>query len=231
MTRHRRPLAQQRVLITAGPTWEPIDPVRFLANRSSGRLGYALAEAARKAGARVTLVSGPVALAAPRGVRFVPVTTAREMYRTTLAAAKDADLLICAAAVADWRPARVARRKMKKTSLVAGRWSLATMRTIRLIPNPDILAALGRRKRRDQYLVGFALESERLLENAGKKFRDKRCDCIVANPVSALDSPRHAATVLTRDGHTTRFRAMPKPRLARTLIALFATQLSGTITS
>ncbi|MBI2345647.1 MAG: phosphopantothenoylcysteine decarboxylase [Deltaproteobacteria bacterium] len=185
-------------------------PKRFLSNRSSGRLGYALAKAARTEGARVTLVSGPVALRPPKDVSMIPVVSAREMYRATLAHARRADIIICAAAVADWRPLGIAGRKIKKEK----------RSVLELAKNPDILATIGKRKRKGQYIVGFALESERLLENAWKKLRHKHCDCIIANPVPAISAARHQATLLFRTGQAIKLPPLPKPILARRILQL-----------
>lgn len=205
-----------------------IDPVRFLSNRSSGRLGYELAKAARRAGACVTLVSGPTALKPPPGVRLVPVVSARAMYRATLANAQQADVIICAAAVADWRPRFASRRKIKKVLCsrfeVRGSKFNLEHRTshiaLELVPNPDILATLGRRKRRGQYLVGFALESERLLENAWAKLRHKRCDCVIANPVPSIGAAKHRATLLFRNGRAERLPPLSKRVLAQRIIRI-----------
>ena len=170
-------LAGRTVLVTAGPTVEPIDAVRYISNYSSGKMGYAIAEAAAAAGARVVLVSGPVALAAPAGVEVVPVKTARDM----LAAASDvfpaADAAIFAAAVADLRPANPADRKLKK-----GRDD-AALANVPLTENPDILATLAAGKRADQYVVGFAAETNDVLMNAHAKLVKKNADMIVANQV------------------------------------------------
>ncbi len=203
-----------RMLITAGPTREPLDPVRFLSNRSSGRMGYALAEAARAAGHRVTLISGPVVLEVPRGVRRLSVETAEEMRRVVLREAKRADLVVMAAAVADYRPVRVAPRKMKKG---------AAQQVLRLERTPDILAELGRRRRPSQILAGFAAETDHLLLHARAKLRAKNLDFIVANRVGRSDagfeSPNNRATLLDRAGGTRRFPLMTKKQLARRLLA------------
>lgn len=210
MRRTKRPaLAGTRILITAGPTVEPIDPVRFISNRSSGRLGYALARVARDRGARVTLVSGPTALPPPHGVRFVGITTARQMHRVCLRAAMRADLILMCAAVADYRPRATLRHKIKKHGT----------RTLRLtlVPNPDILADLGRRKRRGQVLVGFALETRGLLRHARKKLRAKRCDLIVANTADAIAGTHQRAVLLTPH-HTTHLPPLTKTALARRIL-------------
>jgi len=171
------PLAGKTALVTSGPTYEPIDPVRFIGNRSSGKQGHAIAAALAGLGATVTLVSGPVALADPAGVKVVRVETAREMQEACLAALP-ADIAVCAAAVADWRAAEVAPEKLKKK---AG----AEPPSLTLTQNPDILAGLGALgERRPRLLVGFAAETEKLIEHAKAKLASKKCDLIVANDVS-----------------------------------------------
>lgn len=171
------PLSGKSVLITAGPTHEPIDPVRYIANRSSGKQGYALAEMAASLGADVTLVSGPTKLSPPTGVRFIEIETAREMRDATLANLP-ADIAICAAAVADWRVKKSAGQKMKK--------SKDGLPVLDLAENPDILATLSDLKdNRPHLLIGFAAETETVIEHAKKKLKKKGCDWIVANDVSA----------------------------------------------
>jgi phosphopantothenoylcysteine decarboxylase/phosphopantothenate--cysteine ligase len=170
------PLSGKSVLITAGPTHEPIDPVRYIANRSSGKQGYALAEMAASLGADVTLVSGPTKLSPPTGVRFIEIETAREMRDATLANLP-ADIAICAAAVADWRVKKSAGQKMKK--------SKDGLPVLDLAENPDILATLSDLKdNRPHLLIGFAAETETVIEHAKKKLKKKGCDWIVANDVS-----------------------------------------------
>jgi phosphopantothenoylcysteine decarboxylase/phosphopantothenate--cysteine ligase len=169
-----------KVLVTAGPTVEPVDPVRYISNRSSGKMGYALARAARRRGAAVILVSGPVALKPPLGVKLLNVKTAREMREAVLENRPDCQVIIKAAAVSDYRPVKAFDQKMKKGP--------ATM-TIALEKNPDILAELGRTKNDfPGVLVGFAAETEDLLVNAGEKLRNKALDMIVANDVSRDDA-------------------------------------------
>lgn len=170
-------LAGRTVLVTAGPTVEPIDSVRYISNYSSGKMGYAIAEAAAAAGARVVLVSGPVALAAPAGVEVVPVKTARDMLAAAASVFPAADAAIFAAAVADLRPANPADRKLKK-----GRDD-AALANVPLTENPDILATLAAGKRPDQYVVGFAAETNDVLMNAHAKLTKKNADMIVANQV------------------------------------------------
>jgi phosphopantothenoylcysteine decarboxylase / phosphopantothenate---cysteine ligase len=172
------PLAGRRVLITSGPTQEPIDPVRYIANRSSGKQGHALARASAALGAEVTLVSGPVTLADPEGVRVVKVETAHEMLEATLDALP-ADIAICAAAVADWRAADEATHKLKKQNQAAET-------ILKLVQNPDILATVaGLGAGRPCLVIGFAAETENLIANATAKRRAKGADWIVANDVWA----------------------------------------------
>ena len=186
-------LAGKHVLVTAGPTRERVDPVRFLSNRSSGKMGYAIAEAAARRGARVTLVSGPVALERPRGVETVPVTSTLDLYREVTERAKSADLVIQAAAPADFRPLEAARHKIKKTG---------EGMTLQLTPNPDVAAQLGRDKHEGQVLVAFAAETDDLIANARKKLDKKNADMVVANDVTqpgagfAVDTNR--VTLVTR---------------------------------
>ena len=168
-------LAGKHVLVTAGPTREMVDPVRFLSNRSSGKMGYAIAEAAARRGARVTLVSGPVALERPRGVETVTVTSTLDLYREVTERAKSADLVIQAAAPADFRPLEAARHKIKKTG---------EGMTLQLTPNPDVAAQLGRDKHEGQVLVAFAAETDDLIANARKKLDKKNADMVVANDVT-----------------------------------------------
>jgi phosphopantothenoylcysteine decarboxylase/phosphopantothenate--cysteine ligase len=167
-------LKGRRVLVTSGPTREPIDPVRFLSNRSSGRQGHAVARAAARAGAEVTLISGPVAVADPKGVTTVHVETAREMLAAA-EAALPVDIAICAAAVADWRVEERAPEKIKKN----GKHPALT-----LVENPDVLKSIAHHEQRPRLVVGFAAETERLLEHARDKLERKGCDWIVANDVS-----------------------------------------------
>jgi phosphopantothenoylcysteine decarboxylase / phosphopantothenate---cysteine ligase len=178
-------LEGRSIVVTAGPTHEPIDPVRFLGNRSSGKMGYAIAAAAARRGARVHLVSGPVELVPPPGIEVERVATARDLERATRAAAEGADAVIMAAAVADFRPAEAREQKIKKRP---GGEAPA----VELVPNPDILATLGaaraERGARRPVLVGFAAETERLVEHARHKLETKRCDLVVANDVSASDA-------------------------------------------
>lgn len=210
-------LAGTRVLITAGPTREPLDPVRYLGNRSSGRMGYALAEALEELGARVVLVSGPSALPAPPRMERVGVETALEMHAAVMARVADCDLFIATAAVADYRPAQPAPAKIKKS---------AGALTVRLVPNPDILAEVAARPR-PPYTVGFAAEtdSDRLEDYARGKLSAKGLDLIAANRVGGeqggFEREENALLVLWPGGRR-EFPMMPKPRLARALAELIA---------
>jgi phosphopantothenoylcysteine decarboxylase / phosphopantothenate---cysteine ligase len=194
--RHAGPLAGKHVLVTAGPTHEPIDPVRYIANRSSGKQGYAIARAAAAAGAAVTLISGPVTIADPPGVTVVRVESAREML-AAVEAALPADAAVFAAAVADWRVAEAGAQKIKKTPAGAPR--------LELVENPDILAAIARRKsQRPRLVVGFAAETEQVIANARAKRERKGCDWIVANDVTPatgiMGGDRNTVHLITADG-------------------------------
>ena len=176
------PLQGRKLIVTAGGTQEPLDPIRFLTNRSSGKQGLALAQAALDLGADVTLIAAPVALPIPIGVEQIPVRTAAEMVDAVLAASKDADALLMAAAVADFRPSQVAEQKVKKERGLA---------SLNLEPTTDILAAVASQRQQTGHprvVVGFAAETEHLLENAAAKVQAKSLDLIVANDVSAADS-------------------------------------------
>ncbi len=190
----RDDLAGLNVVVTAGPTAEPLDPVRFITNRSSGKMGYALAEAAAARGAHVTLISGPSALSIPQGVDFVRIGTTRELYDAVMAHS-DADVVVQSAAPADYRAKEVAPRKIKRTgdSLI-----------IELVPNPDIAAALGERKHEGQTLVGFAAETNDLIANAQGKLNRKSLDLIVANDVTragaGFDVDTNIVTLIDKNG-------------------------------
>ncbi len=193
-----KPLAGRHALVTAGPTREPLDPVRFLSNHSSGRQGYAIAEALARAGARVTLVSGPVSLAPPSGVEYVGVETAREML-AACETALPADIFVSVAAVADWRPSRAAAKKMK---LKEGDSPVAHP-TLELSENPDILATLSRKKKkRPTLIIGFAAETHDVEALALAKLKRKRCDWIVANDVSGdvMGGAMNEVSLVTPEG-------------------------------
>jgi len=190
----RHDFAGQTVLVTAGPTCEDLDPVRFLTNRSSGKMGYALAEAAHRRGARVILVSGPTDLKVPEGVDWVPVRSTEQMHRAVLARAREANVAIMAAAVSDYRPAATQDKKIKRGD--------GTF-TLELEPTPDILAELGREKL-NRILVGFAAETNNVAENARAKLQRKSADMIVANdvtqPGAGFDTDTNIVTLFLRDG-------------------------------
>jgi phosphopantothenoylcysteine decarboxylase / phosphopantothenate---cysteine ligase len=206
--RKRRDLDSETVLVTAGPTQEPIDPVRYLTNRSSGKMGYALAEAAAARGAKVILVSGPVNLAPPRGVETEAVTTAAEMRDRVFEHLERATIVVKAAAVADFRVAHPSDQKIKKT---AARVSLE------LDPTPDILAELGRKKG-DRLLIGFAAETQNLQAEGRRKLESKSCDMIVANLVGGANSPfeseHNEVTLLLANGDV-----IALPRLGKREVA------------
>jgi len=206
--RTRRDLEGETILITAGPTQEPLDPVRYISNRSSGKMGYALAEAAVARGARVILVSGPVHLAPPRGVEVVPVRTAVEMREKVMQRLADAGIVIKAAAVADFHLSKVPEQKVKKT---AARISLE------LDPTPDILAELGRKKD-DRLLIGFAAETQNLQQEARRKLESKNCDMVVGNLVGSADlgfeSDENEVVLVFRTGESITLPRAPKREIA-----------------
>jgi phosphopantothenoylcysteine decarboxylase/phosphopantothenate--cysteine ligase len=205
---HSRDLEGETVLITAGPTQEPLDPVRFISNRSSGKMGYALAEAASQRGAQVILVSGPVDLAEPHGVQVVHVRTAQEMHEAVMQRLSEAGIIVKAAAVADYHLAQVPRHKMKKTAM---RLSLD------LDPTPDILAELGRKKG-DRLLIGFAAETENLVESARLKLESKNCDMVVANLVNqeatGFEADENEVVLVLSTGETIPLSRAPKRVIA-----------------
>ena len=214
----------ETVLVTAGPTLEPIDPVRFLSNHSSGKMGYALARAAVRRGARVVLVSGPANLPDPSHARVVRVTTASEMREAVLREADGATVIIKAAAVCDWRPAAAAAEKIKKRGRAAP--------ALNLEANPDILRELGERKRPDQTLVGFAAETTDLAANARAKLEEKRLDMIVANDVTAQGAGFHVDTnavrIFTADGKEVGVPLMEKDRVADRVLDMVKRLRRGT---
>lgn len=216
------PLAGRTVLVTAGPTYEPLDPVRFIGNRSSGKMGFALATEAARRGARVVLVAGPVRLATPAGVERVDVTTAREMEDSVREHAAVADMVVMTAAVADFRPRHRAPTKIKKEDGVPA--------PLELEENPDILAGL-RDVAPAAVIVGFAAETRDLERNARRKLERKRVDFLVANDVSrkdiAFDSNANEVTVFRRDGEPLFLSRRPKEELAASLLDLFAGMLAG----
>lgn len=211
-----RSLAGRRVVVSAGGTREPIDAVRAITNRSSGRMGYAIASEAACRGATVVLVSGPTALPSPPGVRRVDVDTALEMRDAVLRELDAADVVVMSAAVADFRPARPAARKIKKEELDPG----AGLQ-LELVANPDILAEISR-ERGARVVVGFAAESHDVLEAARRKLARKGCDLLVANDVSradaGFDSDRNAVWFLSPDGQVEELPLLPKPEVAARLL-------------
>ena len=216
-------LAGHRVLVSAGPTYEDIDPVRFLGNRSSGRMGFAVAEAAAAAGAEVTLVAGPVKLPTPPGVRRIDVRSAAELHAAVLAALPGQTVYVGAAAVADYRPEVVAQHKLKKDP------SSGEGMLLQMVRNPDILATIAGREDRP-FSVGFAAETENLLEYASRKLRDKNLDLIVANDVAnpsiGFNSEENAITVIDRGLQQTSFAQTSKGKIARQLITFIAERLN-----
>lgn len=208
----RRDLEGMRVLVTAGPTEEPIDPVRFITNRSSGKMGYAVAEAAAARGAKVTLVSGPVAFDAPSGVDRVPVRTACEMLESASDPFERCDIAVFTAAVADMRPAAPVDHKLKKGSSD----DADLLSRIELVENPDILATLAAQKHDGQVVIGFAAETDDVVANAQRKLASKHADLIVANRVGegvAFGTDDNQATFVLADG-SVELPLMPKRELA-----------------
>jgi phosphopantothenoylcysteine decarboxylase / phosphopantothenate---cysteine ligase len=205
-----------RFVVTAGPTREPIDPVRFLSNRSSGKMGYAIAEAALEAGHAVTLISGPVNLRTPENVRFVSINTSDEMFESVKRATRDCDVLVMCAAVADYKAAKYSPEKLKKKS--------ATL-TLELVPTRDILASFVTEDR-SFFLVGFAAETENVAANARKKLHAKKCDMIVANDVSAessgMESDENEVTIFFQSGAEKKLSRSPKKIIARELIKIIS---------
>lgn len=215
--RHR-PLRGKHVLITAGPTHEPIDPVRYIANRSSGRQGFAIAAAAAEAGAQVTLVAGPVHLATPTGVTRVDVETALEMEKA-VHDALPAEIAIMVAAVADWRADSQSGQKIKKKG--------AAPEPLKLTENPDILAGLARHAQRPALLIGFAAETEKVTEHAQAKLAKKGCDWIVANDVSGdvMGGTDNSVHIITKSGSEV-WERLPKAEVARRLVAKISEEIA-----
>ena len=212
-----------RFLITAGPTREAIDPVRYISNRSSGKMGYAMAEAAVEAGHRVVLISGPVSLTPPRAAQLISVLTSDEMYDAVHRHVGDCDVLVMCAAVADYKPARVSAQKIKKRDETL---------SLELIPTRDVLASLPQDR---QFLaVGFAAETNDVEENARKKLRAKACDIVVANdvsdPNSGMETDENEVTIFFRGGEMKKISRAPKTILARELIKIFANEREKCLT-
>ena len=206
-----------RFVVTAGPTREHLDPVRFLSNPSTGRMGFAVARAARAAGHAVTLVAGPVALKTPPGVRRVDVVSAREMLAAVRAAVAGADVLVMTAAVADWRPARCAKKKLKKSEMTD---------TLKLVRNPDILKSV----RGPRIRIGFAAETGLPDAEAARKCREKELDLVVGNdvtrPGSGFGTATNRVTLVTPDGAVRRLPLMSKLAVARRIVT-FAERIAS----
>ena len=204
-------LAGMRILVTAGPTQEAVDPVRYVTNHSSGKMGYAIARAAAARGARVTLVSGPVSIQPPYGVTVVPVVSAQDMYEAVMTRFDGMDAVVKAAAVADFRPKTAAGEKIKKSDGM----------TLDLVQNPDILSALGERKNK-QVLIGFCMETQNLIASASQKLQKKNLDYIVANDLTTegagFGGDTNVVTILGRDGSRVSCPKMAKEALADTIL-------------
>ena len=210
-------LKGEKVLVTAGPTREAIDPVRFISNPSSGRMGYAIARAAKRRGAEVVLVSGPSHLNPPRGVTFIKTTTAEEIAEATMRHYPQSTVVIMAAAVSDYRPRISHRKKVKKEE---ARINIELERT------QDILKELGSRKR-GQFLVGFALETENMLANAKKKLKEKRLDMIVANDPGGFDGEITQVTIIEGEDIVEHLPPFPKNEVAERILDKVATAIKG----
>jgi phosphopantothenoylcysteine decarboxylase/phosphopantothenate--cysteine ligase len=211
------PWRGKKVLITSGPTREYLDPIRFLSNASSGRMGFALAREAARLGARVSIVCGPVSEAAPAGVRVIKVISGLEMYRRTLALCGGCDVVIGAAAVSDWRFASTARHKIKRSP-----------RSVRLtlVPNPDIIKEVARRRRpgSGQIVVGFALETRDWLRAAAGKLAAKGLDLVVANGAASLSGDRSRAAIVGSSGKAKVLPPLSKRELAKKILKAIETE-------
>lgn len=200
--------AGRKILITAGPTREPIDDIRYISNISSGKMGYALAQAAVERGAEVLLVSGPVTIVPPKGVHFVAVQTANEMYERVISHFADSDIVIGASAVVDSRPVKVAG-KIKK----------GQFKTLLLEENSDILQELGKRKTKQQCLVGFSAEAENLIKNAKAKLKSKNLDLIVANVIKdSFEKDTNKVALISRQGKVQNLPVLPKAKVAKEIL-------------
>ena len=209
-------------LITAGPTREPIDPVRYISNRSSGKMGYAIAEAALNAGNAVILISGPVNLAPPRNTKFISVSTSDEMFDAVHQQADRSDICVLCAAVADYKPAKASPVKIKKC---------VAQVSLELIPTRDILESLGQRQNRQFLLVGFAAETDHLQANAIRKLREKNCDMIVANDARiGMETDENELLILFRNGETKKISRAPKTFLAHELVKIFLNSQQKSLT-
>ncbi len=209
-------LAGRKILVTAGPTREAIDPVRFITNRSSGKMGYRIAEVAKERGADVILISGPTYLTPPPGVETIKVESALDMYNAVMEKISWADIFISAAAVSDFRPKEYVDSKIKKGQ----RDGL----TIELVRNPDILKEVSKKRRSNQIIVGFAAETDELLGNAQKKMSEKDLDLIVANKVgdtvdSGFESDTNKVTIVKRNGKTIEYPTLPKEEVADIILS------------
>jgi len=212
LAQQKRDLTGETVLVTAGPTQEALDPVRFITNRSSGKMGYAVAQAAAQRGAQVILVSGPVALKPPFGVQLVPVQTAQEMRKAVLDHLEQSTIIIKSAAVADYFIADVPKQKLKKT---------ATRLSLEMDPTPDILAEVGQKKG-DRLLIGFAAETDNLLEEARRKMMQKKCDMLVANLVNrkglGFESDQNEVDIITQTGQVVHAGPADKSEIAERIL-------------
>jgi phosphopantothenoylcysteine decarboxylase/phosphopantothenate--cysteine ligase len=209
-------------LITAGPTREPIDPVRYISNRSSGKMGYAIAETALDAGHDVILISGPVNLAPPHKAKFISVSTSDEMFDAVHQYADSSDICVLCAAVADYKPAEVSSVKIKKC---------AAQVSLELIPTRDILESLGQRQNRQFLLVGFAAETDHLEANATRKLREKNCDMIVANDARiGMETDENELLILFANGETKKISRAPKTFLAHELVKIFVNSQQKSLT-
>lgn len=212
MLESNKDFQNKKVVVTAGPTREDIDPVRFITNHSSGKMGYAIARAARNRGAQVTLISGPVNIKPPSGMKVINVSSAREMYENVIEQFDDCDIVIKCAAVADYRPETKSPIKIKKSD---------DDMSIKLVRNPDILFELGKRKK-DQILVGFAAETDELIKNSEKKLEKKNLDMIVANDItikgSGFNSDNNTVRILTKDKQCLCLDNKPKNDIANSIL-------------
>lgn len=217
LTHRKQDLSGESILITAGPTQEALDPVRYISNRSSGKMGYAIAHAAAERGARVILITGPVNIPAPQNVEVLHVRTAQDMRKAVLERLDEASIIIKSAAVADYYLANVPQQKLKKT---------ATRLSLELDPTPDILAEIGQRKG-DRLLIGFAAETENLLEEARRKMISKHCDMLVANLVNreglGFEADQNEVEIITRSGQTVHAGPAGKKEIAERILDQVAT--------
>jgi phosphopantothenoylcysteine decarboxylase/phosphopantothenate--cysteine ligase len=210
------PLIGKKALVTAGPTYEAIDPVRFIGNHSSGKMGYAIAEELAKQGAEVTLVSGPTALTTVNpNIKRIDITTAEELFKASTKAFRGTHIAILSAAVADFKPARKAAQKIKKET---------SINTIELVPTKDTLAELGKMKRKGQFLVGFALETENEVANAKAKIKKKKLDLIVLNSLNdkgaGFKTDTNKVTIIDKNNKISKFELKSKPEVARDIVAV-----------